>query len=134
MPLIPTPVYVNLLGVESYGLIGFYLLWIAILGIIDIGASAVTSREITWLNARSDERPMIPTLLRSVGLVYWAIVVLAGGAVLAGASSPSVERDRDTLLRRVGADRRPVVTCVLRERGSVTPARDIRAMAGDWGG
>ena len=54
--LLLTPLYIWFLGVESYGLIGFYLSWIAILGILDAGISATAVREISWLASRSEEK------------------------------------------------------------------------------
>lgn len=81
LSLVLTPVYISLLGVESYGLIGFHLSWIAILGILDTGISTAAVRETAWLSARPDGRDGIPSLLRSLEVLYWAIV-LALGAVL----------------------------------------------------
>lgn len=79
-----TPVYVRLLGVESYGLIGFYMSWVAILGILDTGISATAMRQVAWLAARADERAKTASLLRSLEITYWAIIAGAGGLLLAG--------------------------------------------------
>jgi O-antigen/teichoic acid export membrane protein len=73
-----TPVYVALLGVESYGLIGFYGSWIAILGILDTGISATAVRETAWLSARGGESDRIPSLIRTLEVAYWAIIVVLG--------------------------------------------------------
>jgi len=83
--LVLTPLYVHFLGIESYGLIGFYLSWIAILGILDTGISATAEREIAWLAARPEEGGKIPSLMRSLEVVYWAIVLILGAGILAGA-------------------------------------------------
>jgi len=80
-----TPLYILFLGVESYGLIGFYLSWIAILGILDAGISATAVREISWLTARHEEKGKIPTLLRSLEVVYWGIILILGVGLLIGA-------------------------------------------------
>lgn len=84
--LIVTPMYVWFLGVESYGLIGFYLSWVAILGILDAGISATAMREFAWLEARPKEKGKIPVLLRSLELVYWASILILGMGILTGAS------------------------------------------------
>ena len=84
--LLLTPLYIMFLGVESYGLIGFYLSWIAILGILDTGISAAAGREIAWLAARPEEKQKIPVLLRSVEAVYWGAVLILGLGILVGAS------------------------------------------------
>lgn len=83
--LLLTPLYVHFLGMESYGLIGFYLSWGIILGILDTGISATAIREIAWLTARPEEKKKIPDLLRSLEVVYWAIVLIVGAGLLAGA-------------------------------------------------
>lgn len=83
--LLLAPLYVGFLGVESYGLIGFYLVWVAILGILDTGISATAVQEIAWLAARPEEKGKIPTLLRSLEVVYWGIVLILGAGILAWA-------------------------------------------------
>ncbi len=80
-----TPLYVRFLGVESYGLIGFYLSWIAIFGILDTGISATAVREIAWLAARPEEKEKIPALLLSLEVVYWGVVLILGVGILVGA-------------------------------------------------
>jgi O-antigen/teichoic acid export membrane protein len=80
-----TPLYIFFLGVESYGLIGFYLMWIAIFGIIDNGISATAAREMAWLSARPEGKVKIPVLLRSLEVVYWGVVLLLGVGILTGA-------------------------------------------------
>ena len=83
--LLLTPVYIQVLGVESYGLIGLFQTWLALLAILDTGISATAGRELAWRTHRDGERETIPSLLWSLEVVYWAIVLLIGLAVLAGA-------------------------------------------------
>lgn len=80
--LLLTPLYVMLLGVESYGLIGFYLSWIAIVGILDTGISAAATREIAWFAARPKEKGKIPDLVRSMEVIYWGIILVLGVGIL----------------------------------------------------
>lgn len=82
LSLLLTPLYVRLLGVEGFGLIGFYMSWIAVLGILDTGLSSTATREIAWLSARPAERGQIANLLRSLEVIYWVIILLAGAAML----------------------------------------------------
>ncbi len=81
LALVLTPVYLRLLGVESYGLIGFYLSWTAILGVLDTGISATATREIAWLMARPGEADTVPSLVRSLEVSYWAIILTLGVAL-----------------------------------------------------
>src|SRR5712691_7622512 len=85
LALLLTPWYVRLLGVESYGLIGFYVSWVAMVGILDTGISATALREIAWLWARPDERRQAGTLLRSLEAAYWGIMVVLGTGLLTAA-------------------------------------------------
>lgn len=66
LALLLTPAYVSFLGVESYGLIGFHLSLIAVLGILDTGISATAVREIAWLAVRPEGRRTIPILVFSL--------------------------------------------------------------------
>ena len=83
LALILTPLYVLLLGVESYGLIGFHLSLVAVLGILDTGISATAVREIAWLVVRPEGRRTIPDLVFSLEVVYWGIVLMLGVCGLA---------------------------------------------------
>src|SRR5688572_11814236 len=49
MQIVATPFYLRLLGVESYGLIGFYTALQALLQVLDMGISLMTSREVARL-------------------------------------------------------------------------------------
>ena len=85
------PIYVNLLGIESYGLIGLYTAALAIGSILDVALSSTVSREISWMQSRPAEQSKMGTLLRSVEIVYWlavsGIVVILLAAVAAFGSS-----------------------------------------------
>ena len=50
--LILIPIYIKILGLESFGLIGFYLIWITIFGILETGFSSTILREFSWLTAK----------------------------------------------------------------------------------
>ncbi len=76
--LLLTPWYVHFLGVESYGLIGFYAALITILGILDIGISATVTREIALRSVRTEEAKSIPVLFKSLEVLYWMIVIVIG--------------------------------------------------------
>ena len=83
LSLLLTPLFVYFLGVESYGLIGFYVSWVAILGILDVGISGTASREIAWLAARPAEASAIPSVVRSLEVAYWTIILALGAGLMA---------------------------------------------------
>lgn len=68
------PLYIYLLGIESYGLIGLYTAGLAIGGLLDVALSSTVSREISWKKTRPGEQIEIGPLLRSAEIIYWLIV------------------------------------------------------------
>lgn len=86
LSLVLAPVYVHLLGIESYGLIGLYTAALAIGGILDVALSATVSREIAWKQARVAEQHEVAPLLCSVEIIYW-IAVSALALILLGAGA-----------------------------------------------
>ena len=78
--LLLIPWYVRLLGVESYGLIGFHTALLAILGILDTGISATATRQIAWLNARDSDKQGLPSFLWTLEVAYGCVI---GGILLA---------------------------------------------------
>jgi O-antigen/teichoic acid export membrane protein len=85
LSIVLTPLYVWFLGIESYGLIGFYLSWVSILGILDAGVSSTATREMAWHAARPEGKEKIPSLLLSLEVVYWSIILVLGVGILLGA-------------------------------------------------
>ena len=73
--LICTPLYILYLGVESYGLIGFYTSLLAIVAIIDNGFSSVASREIARMNSDPNEKSNIKNFFFSLEVAYWPIIL-----------------------------------------------------------
>lgn len=69
-----TPLYLKLLGVEAYGLIGFYSTLLAMLAFADMGFTATLTREIARFDKnKKDEKLYILNLLRSYELLYMLI-------------------------------------------------------------
>ena len=48
------PLYLKFLGIEAYGLVGFYSTLLGVLAFADIGSTATFKREIARLSARKD--------------------------------------------------------------------------------
>jgi O-antigen/teichoic acid export membrane protein len=80
MGLVFVPVYIHILGIEAYGLIGFFLSVQAFFFILDMGLSATLSRELardTHAGADADDKR---DLVRTLEWLYWpAAVVIAIG-------------------------------------------------------
>lgn len=72
------PVYLHFLGIEAYGLVGFFATLQGVLGFLDLGLGATINRELARLSARPDQVPQQRAVLRTLEICYWAMS-LAGG-------------------------------------------------------
>lgn len=63
------PIYVNLLGIEAYGIINFYSVFLAVLFIADSGLSATLNREM----ARNEDSVKIGKILKTIEIFYYFI-------------------------------------------------------------
>ena len=71
------PVYLKYLGVEAYGLVGFFTMMQALLQILDFGLAPTLNREAARYSASSN-LCAIANLLHTVGRVYWSVALLIG--------------------------------------------------------
>ena len=70
------PVYVHYLGIESYGLIGFFVSLQVLLGLLDLGLGAAANREVARLSASPGSAEHLRYLLRTLEWLYWMLAVL----------------------------------------------------------
>lgn len=81
------PLYIRLMGIESWGIVGILVSVQAVLTVLDLGLSQTISREIARLSAGvGNSLPMAHTV-RTIETVYWGTSVLVGLIVLS-ASAP----------------------------------------------
>jgi O-antigen/teichoic acid export membrane protein len=77
--VIMLPFYLRFLGMEAYGLIGFYATLQSVLQVLDLGLAPTVSREIAH-GAETGQQRRSASLLRTLGVVYvgvgFAIVVI----------------------------------------------------------
>jgi O-antigen/teichoic acid export membrane protein len=83
MGVIFIPVYIRLLGLESFGLVGFYLTLQALAIVFDFGLAGTINREL----ARRDRLPpqQLRDLVRTLEWIYWPIGALIALLVWLGA-------------------------------------------------
>ncbi len=86
--LLLVPVYLKLLGAESYGLVGFYASLIGMSTIIDAGLSTAINREIAGLRGTTGSIDASRVVVYSLATVYWAVGAVVGVGIVA--ASPAI--------------------------------------------
>jgi O-antigen/teichoic acid export membrane protein len=79
--LIFTPIYIRLMGAESYGLIGFYYTLQAALQVFDFGLSPTINREMARYSTQPGQADEARDFARTFEAGYWVIGLVLGGAV-----------------------------------------------------
>lgn len=83
MRLAFVPVYIRILGIEAYGLIGFFLSLQAVLLVLDMGLAATINRELARSLTTGTNPDKTRDLVRTLEWVYWLTGILIAAAVLA---------------------------------------------------
>lgn len=81
------PVYINILGVEAYGLIGIYVAVQSWVVLLDMGMTPMINREMARYSAGERNATTLRCLLRTLEWVYVLIVLIIVLAALALAST-----------------------------------------------
>ena len=76
------PIYIKLMGVEVYGLIGIFMSLTALLALLDMGLSATLNRELSRLSVAEDSAQESRNLVRTFEVIYWVIGFLIGIVVV----------------------------------------------------
>src|ERR1043165_6988424 len=80
------PVYVKLIGIESYGLVSFYSTLVGTLSLLDLGLSTAISRQIAIDRSQNDDLKNTYDLIFSVEMIYWGIAIVLGSLIVLGSS------------------------------------------------
>ena len=67
------PIYIKLLGIESYGVIAFYATLGALFSFLDLGLSATLSRELARRTGSRETLAPAHDVVRTLETIYWAI-------------------------------------------------------------
>ena len=81
MNFIFIPVYVHYLGIESYGLIGFYATIFAFMTLFDFGLISTVVKEIAVLNTKSDAAARSRDVVRTFECLIFGLALLLALAV-----------------------------------------------------
>jgi len=79
------PFYIKFLGIEAYGLIGFYIMLQAVVQILDLGLGQTMNREMARYSVQPDKTREARDFTRTLEIGYWILGILAGAAIAAAA-------------------------------------------------
>jgi O-antigen/teichoic acid export membrane protein len=79
MSLVFIPVYISFMGIEAYGLVGFFITLQVVLSLLDMGLSTALNRELARSSAGASDAGEARNLVRTLEIVYFAVA--AGIAV-----------------------------------------------------
>ncbi len=77
------PVYIKFLGIEAYGLIGFFTALMSVSLAFDMGLSTTINRELARLSSGLASPKSARDLVRSLEYVYWGTGALLGFSIVA---------------------------------------------------
>ena len=72
------PLYLKFLGIEAFGLIGFYLMLQAVLQVLDLGLSPTMNREMARYSVQPEKAAEARDLVRTLEAGYWLIGIAIG--------------------------------------------------------
>lgn len=76
------PFYLKYLGIEAYGLIGFFVTTQALLSLLDMGMAPTINREVARCSASGDLKEA-GKLLHTLAVVYWSIAAIIAVFIVA---------------------------------------------------
>lgn len=79
LTLVITPLQINLLGMEGYGLLGFIMILQLVVSVLDLGLSSTITREFAGDGTPGKQASQF--LLRTALTLYWGMAVLIGVAL-----------------------------------------------------
>ena len=82
LQFLSVPLVAKLIGVEAYGLVGFFTTLQVSLQMLDLGFSATINRELARFSSRAETANAARDLLRTMELVYWGIGICIGMAIV----------------------------------------------------
>jgi O-antigen/teichoic acid export membrane protein len=81
MSIVLVPLYIHLMGIEAYGLIGIFASLQTIFGLLDMGLNATVTREMARLSVLPGKETEMRDLVRSLEMIYWGAAVVIGALV-----------------------------------------------------
>jgi O-antigen/teichoic acid export membrane protein len=80
------PVYIRVLGIAGYGLIGIWMTLETVANVVDLGLSPTITREMAACSTRAGGAQDARDLVRTLEVGYWMIGLVIGGVIISCAS------------------------------------------------
>ena len=87
LSLIFTPLYIHALGVESYGLIGVYLVLLGLVQVFDFGLGPTINRELSRRFHAPGDRRHLKTLVRTAEIIYLLLAIFLAVLIMCAADA-----------------------------------------------
>ena len=82
MGIVFIPLYIKFMGMEAYGLVGFFTTLQAIFLLLDLGLTTTLNREIARYSALPEKSQEMRDLVRTLEIIYWGLAFCIGALVL----------------------------------------------------
>lgn len=79
------PIYLRVLGVSGYGLIGVWGMLETLANLLDLGLSPTMTRQLAAASSSLDATREARDLVRTLEVIYWLVGFILGGAIIAAA-------------------------------------------------
>ena len=91
------PLHIHFIGIEAFGLMGFFLSLMAVLSLLDLGLGTSLNLRFAQYSVQADRAPEMHDLLRTLEIIYWlvGVAIAITMAVLAPAIAAYWIRPRD---------------------------------------
>lgn len=76
--IVSVPLYLPYIGIEAYGLVGFFVAFQAILSVLDLGLSVTLTRELAVRTGEDNDSTDVRDLVRTTEIIYWGMALLIG--------------------------------------------------------
>ncbi len=83
MGLVCIPLYIKFMGIEAFGLVGFYIMLQAAVQLLDFGLSPTMNRELARYSVQPEKAGEARDFVRTLELGYWLLGIVIGAAVIA---------------------------------------------------
>lgn len=82
MSLAFIPLYIKFLGIEAYGIIGFFTTLQAMFTLLDLGLGYTLNRELARYSILPEQGQKMRNLVRTLEIIYWGIAIFIGMTVV----------------------------------------------------